>query len=116
MRTRQKDVHFFLSQQEYQKLLHRVQLSGLTVSSYLRLLLTGKIPQPLPPRYFYEMTNEISHLKEQVALLRDELARKGELPAAETLEALRLEILEQLKLIYGQVLRDLPLQLPFSDD
>ena len=62
------------------------------------------------------MTNEISHLKEQVALLRDELARKGELPAAETLEALRLEILEQLKLIYGQVLRDLPLQFPPSDD
>ena len=49
-------------------------------------------------------------------MLRDELARKGELPAAETLEALRLEILEQLKLIYGQVLRHLPLQLPFSDD
>lgn len=110
MRTRKIEIHFFLSEQENQTLILQAQKSGLSRSAYLRVLISGKMPQPLPPAEYRAMMAEISRLKAEVTLLRDALIQRGEVPCAARLETLRQEIIRQMKAIIAAVMRDAPLR------
>ena len=99
-----------LSEEEAARFRAQVQSSGLTQESYLRLLMRGKMPQPLPPAEYRAMMAEISRLKAEVTLLRDALIRRGEHPTAARLETLRQEIIRQMKAIIAAVMRDAPLR------
>lgn len=99
-----------LSEEEAARFRAQVQSSGLTQESYLRLLMRGKMPQPLPPAEYRAMMAEISWLKAEVTLLRDALIRRGERPTAARLETLRQEIIRQMKAIIAAVMRDAPLR------
>lgn len=99
-----------LSEEEAARFRAQVQSSGLTQESYLRLLMRGKMPQPLPPAEYRAMMAEISRLKAEVTLLRDALIRRGERPTAARLETLRQEIIRQMKAIIAAVMRDAPLR------
>ena len=104
MRKRNVMIKVRLSEEEAARFRAQVQSSGLTQESYLRLLMRGKMPQPLPP------AAEISRLKAEVTLLRDALIRRGERPTAARLETLRQEIIRQMKAIIAAVMRDAPLR------
>lgn len=110
MRKRQVKVQCYLSADELIQLDREVVKSGLSRSAYLRVLISGKMPQPLPPAEYRAMMAEISRLKAEVTLLRDALIRRGELPRAARLETLRQEIIRQMKAIIAGVMRDAPLR------
>ena len=110
MRKRNVMIKVRLSEEEAARFRAQVQSSGLTQESYLRLLMRGKMPQPLPPAEYRAMMAEISRLKAEVTLLRDALIRRGELPRAARLETLRQEIIRQMKAIIAAVMRDAPLR------
>lgn len=110
MRKRNVMIKVRLSEEEAARFRAQVQSSGLTQESYLRLLMRGKMPQPLPPAEYRAMMAEISWLKAEVTLLRDALIRRGERPTAARLETLRQEIIRQMKAIIAAVMRDAPLR------
>lgn len=110
MRKRNVMIKVRLSEEEAARFRAQVQSSGLTQESYLRLLMRGKMPQPLPPAEYRAMMAEISRLKAEVTLLRDALIRRGERPTAARLETLRQEIIRQMKAIIAAVMRDAPLR------
>lgn len=110
MRKRNVMIKVRLSEEEAARFRAQVQSSGLTQESYLRLLMRGKMPQPLPPAEYRAMMAEISRLKAEVTLLRDALIRRGEHPTAARLETLRQEIIRQMKAIIAAVMRDAPLR------
>lgn len=110
MRKRNVMIKVRLSEEEAARFRAQVQSSGLTLESYLRLLMRGKMPQPLPPAEYRAMMAEISRLKAEVTLLRDALIRRGERPTAARLETLRQEIIRQMKAIIAAVMRDAPLR------
>lgn len=110
MRKRNVMIKVRLSEEEAARFRAQVQSSGLTQESYLRLLMRGKMPQPLPPAEYRAMMAEISRLKAEVTLLRDALIRRGERPTAARLETLRQEIIRQIKAIIAAVMRDAPLR------
>lgn len=110
MRKRNVMIKVRLSEEEAARFRAQVQSSGLTQESYLRLLMRGKMPQPLPPAEYRAMMAEISRLKAEVTLLRDALIRRGERPTAAQLETLRQEIIRQMKAIIAAVMRDAPLR------
>ena len=110
MRKRNVMIKVRLSEEEAARFRAQVQSSGLTQESYLRLLMRGKMPQPLPPSEYRAMMAEISRLKAEVTLLRDALIRRGERPTAARLETLRQEIIRQMKAIIAAVMRDAPLR------
>ena len=110
MRKRQVKVQCYLSADELIQLDREVVKSGLSRSAYLRVLISGKMPQPLPPAEYQAMMAEISRLKAEVTLLRDALIQRDELPRAARLETLRQEIIRQMKAIIAAVMRDAPLR------
>lgn len=110
MRKRNVMIKVRLSEEEAARFRAQVQSSGLTQESYLRLLMRGKMPQPLPPAEYRAMMAEISWLKAEVTLLRDALIQRGERPTAARLETLRQEIIRQMKAIIAAVMRDAPLR------
>lgn len=110
MRKRNVMIKVRLSEEEAARFRAQVQSSGLPQESYLRLLMRGKMPQPLPPAEYRAMMAEISRLKAEVTLLRDALIRRGERPTAARLETLRQEIIRQMKAIIAAVMRDAPLR------
>ena len=110
MRKRNVMIKVRLSEEEAARFRAQVQSSGLNQESYLRLLMRGKMPQPLPPAEYRAMMAEISRLKAEVTLLRDALIRRGERPTAARLETLRQEIIRQMKAIIAAVMRDAPLR------
>lgn len=110
MRKRQVKVQCYLSADELVQLDREVVKSGLSRSAYLRVLISGKMPQPLPPAEYQAMMAEISRLKAEVTLLRDALIQRDELPRAARLETLRQEIIRQMKAIIAAVMRNAPLR------
>ena len=59
MRTRNVSVQFFLDKKEAEHLKKLVKSSGLTLSTYLRHLINGVVPQDAPPPDYYAMMNEL---------------------------------------------------------
>jgi hypothetical protein len=59
MRTRTNRIEFHLNDKEYQRFLGFVSKSGLSVSSYLRKLIAGIIPNNAPPPEYHAMMREL---------------------------------------------------------
>lgn len=97
-----------LSEEEAVRFRSHVRASGLSQESYLRLLIRGKVPQPLPPSEYHAMMEEISRLKNEVARLHDDITHLGYPSEAEHVEELRQEIIEQMRTIIAAVYRNVP--------
>lgn len=97
-----------LSEEEAARFRTQVRASGLSQESYLRLLIHGKVPQPLPPSEYHAMMEEISRLKGEVVRLRDDIAHLGYPSEAEHVEELRQEMIEQMRTIIAAVYRNVP--------
>lgn len=103
MRKRCKPLQIYLSETEATELEAKAKQSGLSRSAYVRALINGKTPQPILPEEFVRLMNEVSALKAQVTVLRDELLLRGQSGAADQLEQLRQDILQEMRLITAVV-------------
>lgn len=86
-----------------EQLKAKVELSGLTLSNFVRMRLSGKMPQPVPPKEFHEMWQAISELKQEVQALHTELLQNGQMETAAMVNELSIKILSQMRLIYERV-------------
>ncbi|MCL2426326.1 MAG: plasmid mobilization relaxosome protein MobC [Oscillospiraceae bacterium] len=59
MRKRTVPIQVFLSEKESENLKRVATKSGYSISAYIRSLLDGYIPQPIPPPDYYSMMNEL---------------------------------------------------------
>lgn len=60
-RSRKNQIHLFLSDEEYNKLLTMQDKSGLTVSELIRQLINGCTICEAPPVDFWELTKQIRY-------------------------------------------------------
>ena len=59
MNKRNNQIHFFISDREYEKLLRRVNKSGLTLSAYMRHLINDRVPKDRPPQEYFDFLKEL---------------------------------------------------------
>ena len=59
MRRRNISFMFRLNEQEAEAFRERVKRSGLTQESYLRQVISGKMPRDAPPPDYYAMMKEL---------------------------------------------------------
>ena len=57
--NRTNQIHFYLGDVEYKKLLRRVSKSGLSLSAYMRHLINNRVPQDKPPPEYFEILKEL---------------------------------------------------------
>jgi len=55
---RTNQIHFYLNDKEYEKLIRRINKSGLSLSTYMRHLIDGYVPQDKPPPDYYATLKE----------------------------------------------------------
>lgn len=103
LRKRKNQLLTYLNDEELEQLNKQVTLSGLTRSSFVRLRLSGKMPQPVPPKEFHKMWQAISELKQEVQALHIELLQNGQTETAAMVDELSTKILSQMRLIYERV-------------
>lgn len=89
-------IQLYLNEKETAALNRRAQQSGLSRSGYLRSLINGRTPRPLPPLDYHLYLNQLSELKQIVLEMRDDLQYYGEKPAAEQLNEIRQILLLQM--------------------
>lgn len=97
MRKRSVKIQLYLNEKETAALNRRAQQSGLSRSVYLRSLINGWIPRPLPPLEYQLYLNQLAELKHIVLEMRDELEYCGEKPEAEQLNEIRQILLLQMR-------------------
>jgi len=56
---RNNQIHFYLSDKEYEKLHKRITKSGLSLSAYMRHLIHDKVPQDKPPKEYFDTLKEL---------------------------------------------------------
>lgn len=59
MRKRNRPVQVMLSEEEYQRLISNAKKCKHSVSSYLRLLITGYNPKPSPPLEYHQLISQL---------------------------------------------------------
>lgn len=99
MRKRNVKIQLYLNEQESALLTRRARQSGLSRSVYLRSLIAGQVPQPLPPIEYYQLLSQLSELKQIVIEMRNALYIYGEFPVSEQLDEIRLILLHQMKAV-----------------
>jgi len=62
MRNRNVPIQVFFSSAEAEKLKNLSAKSGYSKSAYIRSLLNGYIPQPMPPPDYHAMMRELHHI------------------------------------------------------
>lgn len=62
MRKRNIRIRFWLDEIESEKLNNNVVKAGLSRENYIRSLINGRIPKPLPPLDYYKLINEMQSL------------------------------------------------------
>ncbi|MDR1821181.1 MAG: plasmid mobilization relaxosome protein MobC [Oscillospiraceae bacterium] len=82
-------LHIMLSDEDNAKLIRDATLSGLSVSSYLRLLIRGYEPQPAPGKDFEEMARQILILGNNLNALAARAAGLGFIDAPRLKEEAR---------------------------
>lgn len=97
MRKRSVKIQLYLNEKETAVLNRCAQQSGLSRSVYLRSLINGRMPRPLPPLDYHLYLNQLSELKQIVLEMQDELEYCGEKPAAEQLNEIRQILLLQMR-------------------
>ena len=70
MRTRNNRISLYLDDKEMERFNRKVKQTGLNRSTYLRQLIEGYGPTPLPEERFWEYMNRISELTDMI----DEIA------------------------------------------
>lgn len=76
MRNRTNQLNIRLTQQEANVLKRNSKKAGLSQSGYLRMLINGYRPKPLPPAEYHQLTQDLAtiHAALQNAGYRDEAA------------------------------------------
>jgi len=59
MRKRYKPIQVMLNDTEHMQIKEAAIKSGITVSTYIRLLITNCIPKPKPPPDYFALTREL---------------------------------------------------------
>ena len=59
MRSRDIRVVVRLNEKEHQQLIRQVRKSGLSREAYIRTLISGYLPKPLPPMDYFTMMREL---------------------------------------------------------
>jgi hypothetical protein len=59
MRKRYKPIQVMLNDTEHMQIKKAAINSGITVSTYIRLLITGYIPKPKPPPDYFAVIHEL---------------------------------------------------------
>lgn len=108
MRRRQIKIQFYLSDEELAMVDQKARQCGLNRAAFLRVLISGKMPQPLPPAEYRKMMGEVSALKSELASLRDTLQKQGQRIEAAQVESIRQDVVQEMKGINAAVMRDLP--------
>jgi len=62
MRNRTVPIQIFFSEKEAEQLKKRSAKSGYSMSAYIRSLLDGYIPQPMPPPDYHAMMRELHYI------------------------------------------------------
>lgn len=60
MRERRIKIMVRLNEQERERLVQQVKQTGLSQEAYIRSLINGYIPKPLPPLDYYTMLRELN--------------------------------------------------------
>lgn len=62
MLMRKRPISFLvrLDESEHKRLMREVKKTGLSREAYIRALINGFIPKPLPPLDYYAMMRELS--------------------------------------------------------
>lgn len=77
MRSRNNEIHFFLNDSELKMLQDRLSKTGLTCSSYMRQLVTERIPQNRPPPDYYAMMQELYKMRTALQAVLNNAADNG---------------------------------------
>jgi hypothetical protein len=59
MRNRNISFLIRLSEKEYNRLQKNVQMTGLSREAFIRALITGYVPKPLPPLDYFSLLREL---------------------------------------------------------
>lgn len=91
MRNRSNQLNIRLTQQEANVLKRNSKKAGLSQSGYLRMLINGYHPKPLPPMEYHQLTQDLVTIhaalqnagyREEAADLRKTLLKLQEVYAA----------------------------------
>ena len=90
MRNRNIPIQFFLDKKEAEHLKKLVKRSGLTLSTYLRHLVNGVVPQDAPPPDYYGMMEELRNVGTALDRTAQQAETRGLLDAMRYDEAVQL--------------------------
>lgn len=62
MRNRKIQLNIRLTQSEYDKVIRNSQKANLTVSGYVRMLISGYVPKETPPVEYHEIMCRLTEL------------------------------------------------------
>lgn len=90
MRTRNRPVSLWLTDQEYQHLKQQVEISGLKVDPFIRQLIMGVKLRPRPPDTYATLLRELSAIGNNINQLAHQANARGEATQDEIAEAAQL--------------------------
>ena len=59
-------IHFYLGDQEYDRLIRRVSKSGLSLSVYMRHLINDRVPKDKPPQEYFDILKELRSIGKDI--------------------------------------------------
>ncbi len=90
MRTRNKHVSVWLTDQEHQHLKEQAELSGLGIDPFIRRLILGMDLRPRPPDVYAALLRELSAIGNNINQLAHQANARGRAAPEEISEAARL--------------------------
>lgn len=90
MRTRNRHISVWLTDQEHQHLKNQAEISGLGIDPFIRQLIMGVNLRPRPPDVYAALLRELSAIGNNINQLAHQANARGEATRDEISEAARL--------------------------